>query len=332
MGAAGEFQHRQSAHCESGVVAGLLRGEGFPLSEAMVFGLSAAVCFAYLGIVKLNAMPLLSYRMPPRFILRRLRKLLRLPLRVEKFSSPEAGERRLDELVARGTLVGVQSSVFFLPYIPVNMRFHFNAHNLLVYGRDGGEYLISDPVFEAPTRSSVPELTRARFARGVLAPKGLLYYLDGQLVPTDVTRLIPDALKSACRVMLQPLLPFTGVRGIRMLARKVHKVTRSEPEAFARRYVGHVVRMQEEIGTGGGGFRFLYGAFLQEAGTLLGNASLQALALQMVAIGDLWRDFAYDAARMSKGRLPLDGALLATHLNTIAEREAALYRAVRAEI
>jgi hypothetical protein len=332
MGAAIAFQHQQSAHCESGVVAGLLRGQGFPLSEAMVFGLGSALAFAYLGIIKINEMPLISYRMPPKFILRRVRKLLRLPLRVEKFSSPEAGERRLDELIARGTLVGAQSSVFFLPYIPVNMRFHFNAHNLLVYGREGDEYLISDPVFEAPTRSAVADLTRARFARGVLAPKGLLYYIDGNVVPTDVTRLIPAALKRTCRVMLQPLMPFIGVRGIRMLARKVHKVARNEPLPFAQRYVGHIVRMQEEVGTGGGGFRFLYGAFLQEAGTLLGNANLQALALQMVAIGDLWRDFAYDAARMSKGRLPLDGAALSTQLNTIAEREAALFRAIKAEI
>lgn len=332
MGGAIAFQHQQSAHCESGVVAGLLRGQGFPLSEAMVFGLGSALAFAYLGIIKINEMPLISYRMPPRFILRRVRKLLRLPLRVEKFSSPEAGERRLDELIARGTLVGAQSSVFFLPYIPVNMRFHFNAHNLLVYGREGDEYLISDPVFEAPTRSAVADLTRARFARGVLAPKGLLYYIDGNVTRTDVTKLIPGALKKTCRVMLQPLMPFIGVRGIRMLARKVHKVARTAPLPFAQRFVGHVVRMQEEIGTGGGGFRFLYGAFLQEAGTLLGNANLQALALQMVAIGDQWRDFAYDAARMSKGRLPLDGAALSVQLNALAEREAALFRAIKAEI
>jgi hypothetical protein len=332
MGAAIAFEHHQSAHCESGVVAGLLRGHGFPLSEAMVFGLGSALAFAYLGIVKINEMPLISYRMPPRFILRRLRKLLHLPLRVETFGSPAAGERRLDELVARGTLVGVQSSVFFLPYIPVNMRFHFNAHNLLVYGREGDEYLISDPVFEAPTRSSVPDLTRARFARGVLAPKGLLYYIDGPIAQRDVGALLPGALKRTCRVMLQPLLPFIGVRGIRMLARKVHKVTRTAPLPFAQRFVGHIVRMQEEIGTGGGGFRFLYGAFLQEAGVLLGNARLQELAMEMVRIGDLWRDFAYDAARMSKGRLALDGAHLATQLNAIAEREAALFRGLKAAL
>jgi hypothetical protein len=332
MGAAVPFEHHQSAHCESGVVAGLLRGQGFPLSEAMVFGLASALAFAYLGFVRINEMPLISYRMPPRFILRRLRKLLRLPLKVETFASPAEGERRLDTLVAQGRLVGVQSSVFFLPYIPVNMRFHFNAHNLLVYGREGDEYLISDPVFEAPTRSNVHDLTRARFARGVLAPKGLLYYLDGRVAQRDVAALLPGALKRTCRVMLQPVLPFIGVRGIRMLARKVHKVTRTAEQPFAQRFVGHIVRMQEEIGTGGGGFRFLYGAFLQEAGVLLGNARLDELALEMVRIGDLWRDFAYDAARMSKGRLPLDGGELAAQLNRIAEREAALFRGVRSAL
>ena len=37
-------------------------------------------------------------------------------------------------------------------------------------------------------------------------------------------------------------------------------------------FLGNIVRMQEEIGTGGGGFRFMYAAFLQEAGDVLGLA------------------------------------------------------------
>jgi hypothetical protein len=333
MGAASTFEHHRSAHSESGVVAALLRGHGFPLSEAMVFGLGAALAFAYLGFVKVNDMPLISYRMPPRFIVRRLRKLLRLPLRVETFGSPQAGERRLDELVARGTLVGLQTSLSFLPYVPASMRLHSNAHNLLVYGREADQYLISDPLRETPVRSSVPDLTRARFARGALAPKGLLYYLDGPLAARDVAPLVPGALKRTCRVMLQPILPFIGVRGIRLLARKVDRVARNEPVAYAQRFIGHCARVQDEIGTGGGGgFRFLYGAFLQEAAGLLGEPRLQARAADMLRIGELWREFAYDATRTSNGRLPLDGRQLAGQLNRLAESEAALFRAVRAAI
>jgi hypothetical protein len=327
---AAAFEHRQCAHCESGVVAGLLRAHGADLSEAMVFGLASALAFAYIGLVKVNEMPLISYRMPPRRILRRLRKLLRLPLRGESFSSPEVGERRLDELVAAGRLVGVQSSVFFLPYIPLAMRFHFNAHNLLVYGREGDEYLISDPVFEAPTRSAAAALTRARFARGVLAPRGFLFYLDGRIPPFDAAALVPAALRRTCRIMRQPLLPFIGVRGIRHLARRVEHVVAHAPPEYARRFVGHIVRMQEEIGTGGAGFRFLFAAFLQESGDLLRNDVLKDQAIRMVAIGDAWRDFAYDAARMSKGRLPLDAAPLAAQLRELAERERQLFKAVRA--
>ena len=45
------FQHQHAAHCESGVMSNLLRQHGLPLSEAMVFGLSSALVFAYLPFV-----------------------------------------------------------------------------------------------------------------------------------------------------------------------------------------------------------------------------------------------------------------------------------------
>src|SRR5690606_18808430 len=52
------FQHRQSAHCESGVMASLLSHAGLPMSEPMAFGLASGLAFAYLPIVKLGGMPL----------------------------------------------------------------------------------------------------------------------------------------------------------------------------------------------------------------------------------------------------------------------------------
>jgi hypothetical protein len=67
-------------------------------------------------------------------------------------------------------------------------------------------------------------------------------------------------------------------------------------------YLGQLIRMQEEIGTGGGGFRFIYGAFLQEAAVILKNDELRELSKEITAIGDLWRDFAVDIARVYKNR------------------------------
>ena len=63
-----------------------------------------------------------------------------------------------------------------------------------------------------------------------------------------------------------------------------------------------MVRMQEEIGTGGGGFRFIYAAFLEEASVILENEELKVLSKEMTAIGDLWRDFAVEASRIYKNR------------------------------
>jgi hypothetical protein len=60
--------------------------------------------------------------------------------------------------------------------------------------------------------------------------------------------------------------------------------------------------MQEEIGTGGGGFRFMYAAFLQESATLFKDDQLLTCTSSLTAAGDQWRNFAAMAARICKGR------------------------------
>lgn len=319
------FQHRHAAHCESGVAANLMTHHGIELSEAMAFGLSSALSFAYLPFVKLIGFPLISYRMPPKFILKGISKPFQMRFRFETFRDSEAGMRRLDELLTQGKVIGLQTSVFWLPYFPEAMRFHFNAHNLLVYGKEGDDYLISDPVTELPQRCASADLQRARFAKGMLAPKGLLYYPES-IGRTDVTAAaIRKAIRKTVRIMLGPI-PIIGVRGMRMLANKVAKLDTSE---HSLNYVGHIVRMQEEIGTGGAGFRFLYAAFLQEAAQITGIAELAVLSERLNEIGDGWREFALKAARMVKGREQFDPKLLAEMLRVQAERETAFFRALK---
>lgn len=322
------FKHRHAAHCESGVAANLMTHHGVNLSEAMAFGLSSALSFAYLPFVKLTGFPLIAYRMPPRFILKGMSKQLQTRFRFETFRDPGAGMRRLDELLAQGQVVGLQTSVFWLPYFPEDMRFHFNAHNLLVYGKENDDYLISDPVAELPQRCASADLQRARFAKGVLAPKGLLYYPES-IGTTDVMpEAIKKAIKKTVRIMCGPI-PLIGVRGMRMLANKVAKLDSSE---YSLNYVGHIVRMQEEIGTGGAGFRFLYAAFLQEASIITGIVELAALSARLNEIGDGWREFALKAARMIKGRDTFEPKKLAEMLRSQAAHEAEFFQTLRCTV
>ena len=322
------FQHRHSAHCESGAAANLMTHHGVALSEAMAFGLSSALSFAYLPFIQLTGFPLIAYRMPPKFILKGMGKPFQARFRFQTFRAPEAGMRRLDELLAQGQVVGLQTSVFWLPYFPQDMRFHFNAHNLLVYGKEGDDYLISDPVADLPQRCASADLQRARFAKGALAPKGLLYFLDGVGRKDVSAEAVKKAIKKTVRIMLGPI-PIIGVRGMRMLARKVAKLDSSE---HSLHYVGHIVRMQEEIGTGGGGFRFIYAAFLQEAAHITGLTELAALSERMNEIGDGWREFALKAARMIKGREAFAPRPLADMLLQQAEDEANFFRALKAAV
>lgn len=318
--------HRHAAHCESGVISNLISHHGMPVSEAMAFGLSAALSFAYLPFIKLSGLPLIAYRQPPRAIIKGLAKPLSAEFRFETFRTPAAGQARLDELLTQGQVVGLQTSVYWLPYFPEDMRFHFNAHNLLVYGKEGDDYLISDPVAEYPVRCNAEALSRARFAKGLLAPKGLLY----TVVKLGQSNITPQAARKAilktCRTMRAPI-PIIGVRGIKMLANKVGKL---DPSAHrSSLFVGHIIRMQEEIGTGGAGFRFLYAAFLQEAAGLSGMAMLAGYSERLMIIGDGWREFALATARMVKGRDAMSPIKLAGMLRNLAEQEEVFFRELK---
>lgn len=326
MSAVMNFEHRHSAHCESGVISNLLRHHGVPMTESLAFGLSSALSFAYLPFVKLSGLPLIAYRMPPKSIIKGLLKPLAARFQFETFGSPQAGRARLDALLAQGQVVGLQTSVYWLPYFPPDMRFHFNAHNLLVYGKSGDDYLISDPVFEEPVRCPSADLERARFAKGVLAPKGLLYYPRSIGHAAVTPEAVKAAIRKTTRIMLAPV-PIAGVRGMRMLANKVQKLPASDPHSAA--YVGHIVRMQEEIGTGGAGFRFIYAAFLQEAAQLAQLPRLADLSQRLTDIGDGWRAFALTVARMVKGREPLDPGKVAQKLRAQADLEEAFFRDLR---
>ncbi|MDP2445969.1 BtrH N-terminal domain-containing protein [Pseudomonas sp.] len=324
------FQHQQSAHCESGVMASLLTHAGLPMSEPMAFGLASGLAFAYLPIVKLSGMPLIAYRMPPKHLIKTLSKRLGAKLHTRTFGNPEQGRRELDAALDSGRLAGLQSSVFWLPYFPPEMRFHFNAHNLLAYGREGNEYLISDPVFEEPVRCAVEDLQKARFAKGALAANGLMYWLDDVPLEQDWNKLIRQSVLSTTRILDGMPLPWIGIRGIQHLAKQIDKLDPAQSK-YNRLYLTHIVRMQEEIGTGGAGFRFMYASFLQEAGEKLGDNNLQEASAHLTAIGDNWRQFASACVRASrnKGETP-NFAPIADSLRGIALQERGLMKELAA--
>lgn len=296
------FNHVQTAHCESGVISNMFRHHGLHISEPMAFGIGAGVFFGHLPFVKVNGVPGSTYRIWPGAIFARVCKRLGIKMEARKFTTPEKAMDALDEMLEKGIPVGMQSSVYYLPYFPASYRFHFNAHNLVVYGKEGEDYLVSDPIMETVTKIDRENLIQARFAKGFPEPKGKMYYPLEVPQTIDLKPAIKEGIKQACHYMLKIPIPMFGVKGIRFLAKRMMKYPEKVGDRKAGLYLGNVIRMQEEIGTGGAGFRFMYAAFLQEAAIIVQNDELKQIGKELTAAGDLWRNFAFEAGRVCKAR------------------------------
>ncbi len=325
------FQHNMAAHCENGVTSNLLGFYGIRLSEPMIFGIGSGFFFSHMPFIRLNGMAVTSFRVWPGMIFKRVTKRLGITVKRFKFSNPEAAMEELDKMLEKGIPVGLLVGVYQLPYFPREYRFHFNAHNITVFGKEGDQYSVSDPVMEHPEKLTGGELRRVRFARGTYPPKGRMYYITGVPDHTDIKPAIIRGIRKTASDMLTIPVPMFGVDGIRFLAKRMRKWPVKLGAKSAALNLGQVIRMLEEIGTGGAGFRFIYAAFLQESSEILGKPWLNDLSREMTVVGDLWREFAVYAARCFKNR---DKGLitydqLADRLLEIADREEGIFIKLR---
>lgn len=296
------FQHKMSAHCESGTVTALLNHAGVEISEAMIFGISGAIFFGYFRPRAL-AFPTFVLRNRPGYIVAKVSKHLGIRFRKKSFREPDAAMTALDRLLEQGIPVAVQVDMFLMDYIPAYARAHFNAHFIVVVGKEGDRYRVSDSYSPMLTTISAEALRAARFARGDFAPKGLMFHLEHVPASLDYAGAIRKGIRTAVFYMLKIPLPFMGVRGIRHFAKKL-----PEWPKYARDLdqLSHetmsIAVILEERGTGGGGFRFLYATFLQEASRVLDDPEIAALAKTVMEHGDRWRALSLAAARFGKKR------------------------------
>jgi hypothetical protein len=328
------FKHRYSAHCESGCVAGLLQHDGIAIDEAMVFGIGSGLYFGHFPFLKVGLYQLTTFRNLPGSIFKTAVGRLGLDLHVRRFGNEQKAMDELDALLERGIPVGVQLGVYWLPYMPPPQRLHFNTHNAVVIGREGDDYLLSDITQTEPVSCPRAALQKARFAKGLMAPKGCMYHVEpGSKIAPDIAPMVRVAVRAVCSQMTT-WFPMVGVRGIRLLAKNLGKWKRNFKDPDVRRRLSDVIVMQEMMGTGGGGFRFMYSAFLKEAGDRTGNPRLSAMAEPFLESGKRWRTFAETAHHWCKNRMNPGESYetLPRMLEDIADREQKALGELRAAV
>lgn len=304
-----KIEHQTAAHCENGAISTLLRFNGVNLSEPMIFGLASGLYFVHPPFLKMSGMPVTSFRTFPGVLFKRVTRLLGIKTATRRFLNEQRAMETLDRvLTEEGKPVGCVVGMYYLSYLPIEYRFHFNGHNICVTGKDEttGDYTINDSVALKIVTVSAKELRKVRFAKGGTYPvMGQMYWIKSvpKTLP-DLRPLIIRSIKKTCRTMaFQPrFIPFLGTNGIFYLSKRIRHWEQSMGKRRAMLNLAQLVRMQEEIGTGGAGFRFIYGAFLQEAATLTGISKLNDYAVRITEIGDMWREFAYKASKIYKQR------------------------------
>jgi hypothetical protein len=247
--------------------------------------------------------PTFIVRNKPGQMRKNISKRLGIKFSEYSFSRKDDGIRKLDELLRGNIPTAAQVDFFYLDYVPSWERVHINVHFMVIIGKEEQEYLISDSYFPGIVKLKAESLENSRFAEGNMSPRGFIYHVAGIPSTFDYPRAIRTGIKKVCFNMLRIPIPFLGIKGIRLFARKLQ-----EWPSLARdtEHLSHEIMkiniLLEDQGTGGAGFRFMYATFLQEASVILEKPELGDFSRRLMNIGDGWREVSLFSARIGKNR------------------------------
>ncbi len=324
-----DYKHRQAGHCESGATSNLFNFYNVSISEPMAFGIGNGLYFSYIPFMKIQFAPMMSFRNFPNTVFHRSMKYLGVDATViKKFKDQKESMDALDRNLEKGIPTGMQVGVFDLTFFPPEYRMHYNMHNIVCFGKEGDLYLISDTVMEDVHTLTYEDLMRVRWAIGAFAPKGKMYWINKIPEKLDMRHAIELGIKKTVYEMIKVPFPLIGVKGMRWLAKDLKKWPKKFGNETASFYLGQILRMAEEFGTGGAGFRYIFGAFLKESGALLQNDEIAEASIMMGKAANRWREFTYIGARNCRNRSEPkeDYGMLGDMFIEISGMEEAVYR------
>jgi hypothetical protein len=296
------FEHKMSAHCETGTLSSQLAFHGMNLSEAMIFGIGSGIFFGYFNNSRFT-FPTFIVRSKPGQIRKNIAKQLGIKFYTESFKTPEKANQALDALLEKGIPPATQVDFFYMDYLPQYLRVHINVHFINVVGKEGNNYLISDCYHPKIVPLTKDSLDKGRFAGGNMSPDGFLFYPTHIPQNYNLQKAILNGINKACFYMIKLPIPFLGIKGMRKFSKHI---TEWPKFAIDTEDLSHQVSkinvLLEDQGTGGAGFRFMYATFLKQAAEIVNKPQLADLSKEMMENGDKWREISLKAARMGRDR------------------------------
>lgn len=299
------YSHKVASHCESGIVRNLLNFNGIDVTEAVVFGIGAGVDFVYLNFLKyFSPFPLTIVRSQMGKIFKNVKKLCNVKFFYKQLKNTDITINKINKLIDSDIPVAVCVDMFYMKYLPPFMHIHVPFHFVILYGRDKNNYAVSDPYYQSVATLSIDSLRTAISTHAMFSKDNLVTYIES--VPNNINweKAIIKGLQRTCNKMLPPSFinayPILGVTGIKTFAKKILDWPKEYKGIPLREGIIYTATGFEEQGTGGGAFRLIYAAFLQEASKILNLPGLNELAGKMVENGKEWRETSRKLIKIGK--------------------------------
>ncbi|MFX0057914.1 MAG: BtrH N-terminal domain-containing protein, partial [Candidatus Heimdallarchaeota archaeon] len=280
------FIHRVGYHCESSSMRDLFEFHGFPMSEAMAFGLDGSMGFGFF-----EQSERMKDFVEPFFIGGKQDtinpnslacRVLGLTLRKQSFSSADKAWQESKILLDKDIPLILQVDIGYLPFQGFEEEVHFGGHAITLAGYDDEQEIayIGDTEFEGLQEILIKDLKQARSSeKGSpwMYPKNAQYSMtprpDGKRPPLAAG--VKLSIQKVCNHMLRPSMNYHGVQGLKRFAHSILKWDEvlkgifnnpytNKEQSLARTMFELTYGYLETWGTGGAAFRKLYKEFMVE--------------------------------------------------------------------
>ncbi len=282
------FEHKVGHHCESSSMRDMFEFYGFPMSEAMAFGLDATMGFGFfdttsnVSFIPESDVPFFlggkQGTIEPNSLACRL---LGITLRKQSFTSSEKAWEESKKLITQDIPLILQIDIGYLPYFEEEGEIHFGGHAITLSGYDEekGIAYVGDSEFEGFQEISIEQLKKGRgseygpkFMRPNNAQFSMKARLDGKHPPLAAG--VKVAIQKVVNNMLRPSVNNNGIQGLKLFSSSIlhwEEKLKGEAKDPEGKTISRSKLMFELMhgyietwGTGGASFRNLYKSFLEE--------------------------------------------------------------------
>jgi len=285
------FIHRIGHHCESSAMRDLFEFYGFPMSEAMAFGLDGTMGFSFFDTI--NQLSFIPDSYIPFFLGGKQGtiepnslacRLLGITLRKQSFTSADKAWEESKRMIKQNIPLIIRVDIAYMPYEDFDNQLdeaHFGGHAITLAGfeEEEGIAYVGDTEFDGFQSVPINTLKIARsstYGPKFLHPKNTQFSMicrpNGKHPPLAAG--IRLAIQQVVNNMLRPSMNYNGIQGLKGFASSIltwedklnKKVTTSKGHEIylAGIMFNLIYGYIETWGTGGACFRNLYKTFLEE--------------------------------------------------------------------